>query len=399
MSVKSTSQADAAASEVLDAEAVMREAVRLAGQARFQTAPNPCVGAVITLDGRIVARGWHQACGRPHAEVEAIADARRQGIDLGRCTLWVTLEPCNHHGRTPPCTEAILEAGIPEVVVGCPDPNPDVRGGGITRLRELGITVRENVGLEACRDLLADFVVWKTEKRPFVLLKLAATLDGRIATRTGHSHWVSGAASRRRVHELRSVVQAVLVGGNTFRADDPGLDCRLQSAESERQPMAVICGTRLPDPGAPLPRLLQQRPAQTIFWTSETMANSDIAQWLRTLGCRVLGLPPAVQGGLDLRAGLQGLYADDKCAYLLCEGGGALGLSLLESGLCDELLLFTAPKILGDAQARPLFSGRAPTTMQQALELRVIDIERFDEDVLLRLRYKTADDRESCSRG
>ncbi len=388
MSVKSTSQADAAAPKAPDAEAVMLEAVRLAGQARFRTAPNPCVGAVLTLDGRIVARGWHQACGRPHAEVETIADARRQGIDLRRCILWVTLEPCNHRGRTPPCTEAILEAGIPEVVVGCPDPNPDVQGGGIARLRERGVTVRENVALEACRDLLADFVVWKTAKRPFVLLKLAATLDGRIATRTGHSRWVSGEASRRRVHELRSVVQAVLVGGNTFREDDPGLDCRLEGAAPERQPLAVICGTRLPEPGAPLPRLLRQRPARTVFWTSEAMAGSDTARWLRGLGCRVLGLPPAPRGGLDLRAGLQGLYADDTCAYLLCEGGGALGLSLLESGLCDELLLFTAPKILGDAQARPLFSGRAPITMQQALELRIVDAERLGEDMVLRLRHK-----------
>ncbi len=366
--------------------ALMLEAVRLATQARFDTAPNPCVGAVLTIDGEIVARGWHHACGRPHAEVEAIADARNRGVDLRRCTLWVTLEPCNHHGKTPPCTEAILREGIPQVIIGCLDPNPDVAGGGAARLRENGVRVREHVAERECRDLIADFLVWKTEQRPFVVLKLATTLDGRIATRAGHSQWISGEASRRRVHELRSRVQAVLVGGETFRQDNPSLDCRLEGVEIETQPLAVICTTRLPSLDEPLPRLLEKRPEQVIFWTSQEMEGSEAASRLRDLGCHILGLPGTSRGGVDFHPGMRALYSEHNCAYLLCEGGGSLGLNLLEAGLCDELQLFVAPKLLGDAKARPLFTGREPLTMDQALGLRITSTERVGEDLLLTLR-------------
>ncbi len=393
--------------------ACMARALELAERGRWAAAPNPCVGAVLTLDKRIVAEGWHTAYGRPHAEVEAIRDARAKGVDLRRCTLWVTLEPCNHHGKTPPCTQAVLEAGIPEVVVGCPDPNPDVSGGGAAFLQSRGVRVRQGVLEAECRALIADFLVWKFSRRPFVFLKLAATLDGRIATRTGHSQWISGPEARREVHALRRRVQAVLVGGETFRQDDPQLTHRLGDGETHPQPLALVASTRLPDPKAgALPYLLRERPHETIFLCPESVAADASAEALRGLGCRVWGLPPlgGGQGGVDLEPALQRLFGELTCHYLLCEGGGGLGLHLLQAGLVDEFRLYLAPKILGDAAARPLFAGRAPETMDQALGLRLHAMGQSGEDLRLTLRPQTGagqhtgathkhGEEQACSRG
>lgn len=374
----------------------MRQALELAEQGRFRTAPNPCVGALLTRNGQVLACGWHTACGRPHAEVEALRDAQAKGVDPAQCTLWVTLEPCNHQGRTPPCTRAILEAGIKEVVVGCLDPNPDVAGGGVATLRQAGVTVHVGVMERECRDAIADFVVWKFDKRPFLFLKLAATLDGRIATRTGHSQWVSGPEARKRVHELRSRVQAVFVGGNTLREDDPRLTSRLggQDAVDQvpgAQPLAVVVTSRLPDSPEAWPCLVSSRAAETVFFTGQAQAQSPAVQALNECGCRVWPLPACQEGGLDLAAGLARLHAEFGCHYVLCEGGGNLGLSLLEKGLVDEFQLFLAPKVLGDAQARPLFQGREPVTMDQAFGLRIIATEHVGEDLLLRLRPREDD--------
>lgn len=391
----------------------MAEAVRLACNGLWAAAPNPCVGALLTRDGAVVAEGWHTGYGKPHAEVEALRDAREKGVELKHCTLWVTLEPCNHHGKTPPCTKAIIEAGVPEVVVGCLDPNPDVQGGGVEALRRAGVTVHVGVAEEKCRDLIADFLVWKHERRPYVFLKLAATLDGRIATRSGHSQWVSCEASRRRVHWLRRHVQAVLVGGNTFREDDPELTCRLLEESGEGgggpQPLAVVLTSRLPaiqeDSGAEgcVPVLVARRPRDTVFFTGQEQAAGPEARNLRKRGCKVWGLPELESGGYDLMRALRALLMDLKCHYLLCEGGGGLGLSLLEAGLVDEFQLFLAPKILGDEQARPLFQGRCPETMAEALGLRLTSVETVGEDVLLTLRPRGDSGRSggegSCSRG
>lgn len=378
------------APDLSEAQAFMRQALEQAGRGMWHAAPNPCVGAVLAQGGRVVAQGWHTACGKPHAEVEALCDARQKGVDPASCTLYVTLEPCNHHGKTPPCTKAILEAGVPEVVVGCLDPNPDVAGGGVAALRQAGVRVTVGVLEPECRDRIADFLIWKGQSRPYVFLKLAATLDGRIATREGHSRWISGSESRARVHELRSRVQAVLVGGETLRQDDPQLTCRQQRggdlAAQERQPLAVVLTSQLPQTGDQAPCLVAQRAGQTIFLTGREQAASPEAQALRDCGCRVWGLSPAPGGGLDLTEGLRALYSEGNCHYVLCEGGGGLGLSLLEAGLADEFLLFLAPKVLGDAQARPLFQGRSPMRMDEALGLRLTGLEQTGDDVLLTLR-------------
>lgn len=365
----------------------MREALSLAEQGRWHACPNPTVGAVLVREGRIVARGWHHAAGQPHAEVECLRDAAAHGVDPAACTLVVTLEPCRHEGRTPPCTEAILKAGIRKVVLGLRDPHPQA-GGGADVLRAAGVEVLEGVCQAECSDLVADFLVWQRQKRPFVLLKMAATLDGRIATRNGHSQWISSEQSRREVHRLRAGVGlaggAVLIGGGTFRADNPSLTAH--EAETPRQPLACVLTSRLPQPDADV-RLLRERPAQTIFLASPAAAASTTAKSLRERGVRVVALGPGHQGcGPDFTGMLQTLWEEFHCRYVLCEGGGRLALSLLEAGLVDEFFLHLAPLILGDDAARPLFSGRAPLSLEEALRMRICHAALCGGDTHLRLR-------------
>ncbi|QLA17994.1 bifunctional diaminohydroxyphosphoribosylaminopyrimidine deaminase/5-amino-6-(5-phosphoribosylamino)uracil reductase RibD [Desulfolutivibrio sulfoxidireducens] len=364
----------------------MRQALALAAKSRGLTAPNPAVGAVLVHDGQVVASGRHEVCGGPHAEVACLADAARKGVDPAVCAMYVTLEPCNHHGRTPPCSQAVLAAGIQRLYVGCPDPNPDVTGGGADFLRAHGVQVHTGLLERECRDMIADFLVWKTTTRTYNPLKLAATLDGRIACRTGHSQWITGQAARRRVHELRARYDAVLVGGQTFRADNPGLDPRLSPAPAwAKNPLAVVLTSQLPDPATDC-RLLRDRPTQTLFLTDSASAASETASRLRDIGVRVFSL--GEPGRMSLVRAFTTLRAEAGCHTVLCEGGGRLGLSLLAAGLADEFLLFLAPKILGDELAVPLFSGRRAESMDQALGLRPTASERLGDDLLLTFRPK-----------
>lgn len=369
-------------------------ALREADRGRFATAPNPCVGAVLATRDGILARGYHVAPGQPHAEVMCLKDARDKGVDPSRATMFVTLEPCNHMGRTPPCTRAILESGVRSVVVGHPDPNPNVAGGGLAFLRKNGVNARYSEDPDvrlACADSLADFLVWVGSDLPYVVLKLASTLDGRIATRTGHSQWITGPEARREVHELRRCVDAVLVGGGTFREDDPQLTHRLSEhvapldetagdAHALKQPLAVVATATLPNPGNTC-RLLSERPGQTVFLTPPDVAASAKAEALAQCGARVVPAPDMAEGLKRLRGEL-GVY------HVLCEGGGGLGLSLLEAGLVHELRLHMAPKLLGDAKARPLFAGRSSERMDDALGMRLTDARTAGSDLLLTFRPK-----------
>ena len=380
----------------------MQRAIDLALQCRWQTAPNPSVGAVLVQDGQIVAEGWHRGAGQPHAEVEAIAAARAAGVSLPDCTLVVTLEPCNHQGKTPPCTGAIVEAGIQRVVVGAKDPNP-IASGGSEFLQNHGVSVISGVCEQDCLDLVDDFITWQVTDYPYTIVKLASTLDGRIATRTGHSQWISSEESRLSVHSFRKRMDAILVGGNTFYHDNPKLTCRtLETGEtSGKQPLAVIATSRLPEAGGNF-FLLRERPEQTIFWTTITTAASTKAEALRKLGVRVMGLPSlsstgqdgtqansrtqGVRSQLDIREGLRVLRKEYGCLYLLCEGGGKLALSLLEKHLVRELHLHIAPKILGDNEATPLFDGRSPDTIDEALHFRLLDSFSNGHDLIMALK-------------
>ena len=369
-------------------EPFMDAAIALAEQGRWRVCPNPAVGALLVRDGHIVAQGFHSAYGQPHAEAECLRDAAGQGVNPADCTLCVTLEPCNHHGKTPPCTQAVLEAGIRRVVVGLRDPHPQA-GGGVEWLRQRGVEVETGIRAQACRDLAADFFVWQQQQRPYLILKLASTLDGRIATRSGHAQWISGESSRASVHELRAHIGgcggAVLIGGNTLYADNPLLTARPLPADA-RQPMACAITSRLPDPADKL-FLLHQRPGQCIFLCPHEIAASPAAEALRGIGAHVHGLAAAQDHeGLDLHAGLRLLWKDHACFYVLCEGGGRLALSLLEQGLVDEFRLHTAPRILGDNAALPLFDGRAPLRMDQSMHMRISSLSMCGEDAHIVLR-------------
>jgi diaminohydroxyphosphoribosylaminopyrimidine deaminase / 5-amino-6-(5-phosphoribosylamino)uracil reductase len=305
--------------------------------------------------------------------------------------LWVTLEPCNHTGRTPPCTQAILQAGIRQVVVGTADPNPRVIGGGIDHLRDNGVLVVVGVAEQACLDLIADFRTWIDSPLPYMYLKLACTLDGRIATRSGDSQWISNAQSRQAVHALRSRVGAVMVGAGTFRADDPRLTCRLpeadrpadQVANPRTQPLAIVVGSKLPDAASNF-YLLRERPEETVFWTTETVAQGTAAERLRALGARVWGAGSGDR--VDLESCLIRLRSELGMMEVLCEGGGGLAQHLIAAGLVGEWWLFLAPKTLGDARAVPLLSGAEVPRMADAWPWRTSRFREFDGDLALVLR-------------
>ncbi len=370
----------------------MRHAASLAQQGRAYVYPNPSVGAVLVQNGVVVAEGWHKKCGGPHAEVVCLQDAAEKNVDPSQCTLVVTLEPCNHHGKTPPCTQAILDAGIKHVVFGVKDPNPEAAGGA-EHLRSQGVKVEEGVEELLCSDLLADFLCWKQKKRPYVLLKLASTLDGRIATRTGQSQWVSGEDSRHKVQIMRKKIAqvggAIMIGGGTFREDNPRLTVRYPEGEEGPQPLACIVTSRLPVVSLENP-ILQTRPQDAIFFSTPAGAASPTARALAERGARVWSQPP--QSGAvrlpQLDTLLSRLFEELSCPYVLCEGGGKLALSLLEMGLVDEFHLHLAPRILGDNEAKPLFDGKSPSNMSEALSLRITEYEMHGEDIHIVLRPK-----------
>ena len=365
----------------------MARALELAERGRGFVTPNPRVGAVMVRNGLVVAEGWHKVFGGPHAEVECLRDAEARGVAVAGAAMYVTLEPCNHFGKTPPCSRTLLESGVSRVVIGCLDPNP-VAGGGLDLLRQGGLDVTIGVLEQECRDAIADFMIYKTQGRPAVTLKLAMTLDGRIASRTGDSGWVSCEASRRRVHALRASVQAVMVGGGTLRADNPRLTHRLEADHAlagNPQPLAVVVTRRLPAADAPL-AVLRDRPEGLVILTGAAQAASPAGKALTKLGVRLYGLPEAPDGSLALLPGLTRLREEAGVYTMLCEGGGGLAGTLVGQGLADELALFYAPKVLADDRARAGFSGLAVPCMADAAGFRFCAVTRVGEDILATLR-------------
>ncbi len=363
----------------------MAQAVQLALRGKGRTAPNPCVGAVLVKDGCVVAEGWHKACGGPHAEINCLSDAREKGVDPSKCSMFVTLEPCNHFGRTPPCSQALIEAKVPEVVIGCTDPNPDVTGGGAETLRKAGVRVETGLLERECLDLIDDFLVWKNTKRTYNILKLATTIDGKIAVRGAAREAVSCPESFSRVHEMRSRADAIIVGGNTFYIDDPSLTARAGRDEPvHNRPFAVVVTSRLPQ-ALENHALLRQRPQETIFWTTEQAADTKEADQLREIEARVWGFPQG-DNGLDLRQGFEQLRYELGCHTTLCEGGGGLAMSLARQELMDELVVFQAPRILGDESAASAFAGMTAKGLAETINLRIADFRTCGND--LQTTYK-----------
>ncbi|WP_196772785.1 bifunctional diaminohydroxyphosphoribosylaminopyrimidine deaminase/5-amino-6-(5-phosphoribosylamino)uracil reductase RibD [Pseudodesulfovibrio alkaliphilus] len=362
----------------------MARAAELARLGRGTTAPNPCVGAVLVRDERIVAEGWHMRYGGLHAERECLVDARSKGIDPRGAAMFVTLEPCNHHGKTPPCTQALIDAGVARVVIGTRDPNP-VAAGGVERLAAAGLEIEVGVLEEVCRDLIADFLVWQTTHSTFNIVKMAATLDGKIASRQRRPEPVSCPESFARVHELRARADAVIVGGTTFRADDPSLTCRAPGlADDFLQPYGVVVTSRLPvNPDDHV--LTRQRPERTIFMTTRESARSSEADRLRGRGSSVWPLPGSA-GGLNLAVGLERLRFDLGCHTSLWEGGGRLAMQCVDQGLADEIVHFVAPRILGDESAPSAYAGHGERSMAEAANFRIIDTRRSGDDIMITLR-------------
>jgi len=353
----------------------MKMALALAEKGRGFTSPNPMVGAVVVKDGRVVGKGFHEAVGKAHAEVNAIADA---GADAENATLYVTLEPCNHTGRTPPCTERILKAGIRRVVVAMGDPNPDVAGGGIVYLREKGIEVEVGICEPEAETLNECFIKYVRTKRPFVILKCASTLDGQIATRTGDARWVSGDASRRYVHLLRHAVDAIMVGIGTVRADDPSLTARPEGLRG-RDPIRIILDTHLSVPEDA--KVLRVESDSDTIIISGHAAETDKKSRLEAKGVRVL-FSPLKDGTIDLlplmdRLGAMGITS------LLIEGGGQLIASALASEVVDKILIFYAPKLSGGNDGTSICMGKGAASMSRCISVERMSVERVGEDVLI----------------
>lgn len=350
----------------------MGMALRLARRAAGRTSPNPMVGAVVVRDRRVVGRGHHARAGADHAEVAALREA---GAAARGATLYVNLEPCGHFGRTPPCAGAVIESGVARVVVGMIDPNPAVAGRGVQALRDAGVRVDGPVREEECRRLNEAFVKHVTRGLPFVTLKLAASLDGRIATATGDSRWVTGPAARRYVHRLRNELDAVMVGSGTVLADDPQLTCRLPRG---RDPLRVVLDRRLRTP--PTAKLVTQpHPEKTVLVTGND-APADRAKRLEDLGVQVWRFPVS-RGRISFRRVLRKLARAGVLSVLL-EGGAVTAARAISEKAVDKVLCFYAPKLIG-AEGLPMMGDLGIERMRRAPKLDGVAVRRLGEDFLV----------------
>ncbi len=354
-------------------ETFMQRALALAAKALGRTSPNPAVGAVIVRGGRVIGEGFHRQAGLPHAEIEALR--RVQGSTAG-ATLYVNLEPCSHYGRTPPCAEAVVAAGLKRVVVGMVDPNPRVRGRGIRRLRRAGIAVTSGVLREQCERLNEDFATLIQTGRPLVTLKLAASLDGRIAAASGDSQWISNDLSRRLVHELRNRVDAIMVGAETVRMDDPQLTCRIRGG---RDPLRVVLDGRLSL--SPQARICtQESTAKTVVVTTTANESSGKRKQLEDQGVEVLCLP-GEQGRVGLGLLLEELGRRGLKSVLI-EGGGHVAAAALQERVIDKVMFFYGPVLVG-GDGRPMIGPLGVDRIAAGLKLHTIELHRFRDDVLV----------------
>jgi diaminohydroxyphosphoribosylaminopyrimidine deaminase / 5-amino-6-(5-phosphoribosylamino)uracil reductase len=353
----------------------MKRALSLAARGRGMVHPNPMVGAVIVRDGVIVGTGFHRGPFSPHAEAAAVTQA---GSRARGSTLYVTLEPCNHQGRTPPCTETIIEAGVERVVIAAPDPNPGVRGGGGLRLEEAGLKVES--GLLAARSarLNEAYEKYVTTGIPLVVVKMAVTADGKVATRDGASKWITGEKARRLVHAMRRESDAVLVGRGTVQRDDPELTVRMVPLRGARPPVRVVLDSRL---SMPLDCKLAEGGGPPVIVATTGDHDRDEARVLRSRGVQVLELTER-RDRVDLR-GLLVELGRMEITRLLVEGGPTLVASFMEEGLADRLALFVAPRVFGDAQARSWIEGREVSDAATGLPLLWRRARKVGEDLLL----------------
>ena len=347
-------------------------AIDLAKKGRGLVNPNPLVGAVIVKDDVIIGSGYHEKYGGLHAERQALAACTQSAAGA---TLYVTLEPCCHHGKTPPCTEAIIDSKISRVVIGSSDPNPLVSGKGIEILRQQGITVITGVLEEACQELNTVFFHYIKTKTPYVLMKYAMTLDGKIATRTGKSKWITGAEARAAVHQTRNEVSGIMVGVNTVLQDDPLLTCRI---EGGKNPSRIICDTHL---RTPLTAQVVATARKIPTYLATCSRDQNKAKRFEIMGCKILAVPPAGDH-LDLQE-LMVQLGQEGIDSILLEGGGTLNFSALKSGIVNQLQVYLAPKIFGGAAAKTPVEGPGLEDPAEAFQFTDRKIKIFGEDICL----------------
>ncbi|HPS62975.1 MAG TPA: bifunctional diaminohydroxyphosphoribosylaminopyrimidine deaminase/5-amino-6-(5-phosphoribosylamino)uracil reductase RibD [Bacteroidales bacterium] len=358
----------------------MKRALTLAERGAGWVNPNPMVGAVVVKEGRIIGEGYHEFFGGPHAEVNALA-----GCDEGSAegaTLYITLEPCSHTGKTPPCTDLILRHRIGRVVTAMEDPNPLVAGQGHKRLQEAGIEVVTGILEQQARALNEAFIKFITTGRPWGVLKTAMTLDGKIATVTNASRWITGESSRRIVHRMRGRMNAIMVGINTVLTDDPRLNIRLKG--NWKNPLKVIVDTRC---RIPLTAAVLTTDPQLTLVATTNLSEPARRKELERLGAQVIVCPEA-EGKVDLDylAGALGQMGIDS---LLIEGGSTLAFSALQAGIVDKVVSFVAPRILGGANAPTPVGGPGIETMEKAIELGPMKIKRIGNDLMIEAQLTT----------
>lgn len=350
----------------------MQLALDLAASAKGKTNPNPLVGAVLVKDGVIVGTGLHRKAGEPHAEVHAFNMA---GKHAKGATLYVTLEPCSHYGKTPPCAKLVKESEVSRVVVAMQDPNSEVAGRGIKLLRDAGIQVEVGVLEQEARKLNERFIHNMITSRPFVISKFAMTLDGKLATHKGHSKWITGVEARVNVHQLRNEVDAILVGVGTVLADNPSLTTRLPDGEG-KHPIRVILDSQIRTPLDAF--VLQSDVAETIIVTS-TNVDPERIKLYEEKGITFIYVSDD-GNGLNLKEMLVKLY-QRGITDVLVEGGGAVNASFLRAGLIDKYLIYVAPKVLGGRNSVTPFAGEDVDTVDAAMHVSFDEIEKFGEDL------------------
>jgi riboflavin biosynthesis protein RibD len=360
---------------IADDRIFMLKALELADMARGRTNPNPMVGAVIVKDGMIIGEGYHHQAGTPHAEVHAL---RQAGKDAAGADLYVTLEPCSHFGRTPPCADAVIESGIRRVVIATVDPNPKVAGRGIEKLTAAGIEVEVGLLANEARKLNEVFFKYIKTALPFVALKTAMTLDGKIATRSGDSKWITTETSRKYVHKLRNVYEAIMVGIGTVLKDDPRLNTRLDE-EDTRNPIRIIIDGHLDLPlESNICKTADQQ--KTLVFCAES-ADITRSRELHNRGIEVFSLS-CDPDHIPLAAVISKLGELQICS-LLVEGGGEINASLLAEKLVDKVYWFIAPKIAGGLTAPSPVGGQGIVKMNEALALTSLDLQKFGDDILI----------------
>ncbi len=355
-------------------EFYIKRTLRLAAKAKGMTSPNPMVGAVIVKNGEIIAEDYHKTPGKPHAEALAITKA---GENAEGSTLYVNLEPCCHtEKRTPPCTKAIMNAGINKVVIGMPDPNPKVSGKGITELLKTGIEVKSGILEDESRRLNEAYVKFITTGKPFVTLKIAMTLDGKIATPEGQSKWITGEKARKTVHRLRSSVDAIVTAIGTVKADDPQLTARIKGG---RNPLRIVIDPNLE---IPLNAKILQVPPETVI---VTRTNNSKSTYLEKSGIKILYF----KNKFDLKWLIEKL-GQMNITSVLIEGGSSLNAHSLEDGVVDKIIFFIAPKIIGGRDSFPAIGGKSFKKLEEAYRITDSKVRRIGEDFLIEGYIHTA---------